>query len=122
MASIPVVPATPTPVFVTEARKVRADDRPVAVEKTVDISPETRKPVEAPVTPPATNLNEEIEAPLQEALSEIRHAIERLDGEKDASEVLTKEESDQNGRSLQASEAYSALRKPEPELTPVGTI
>lgn len=122
MASIPVVPATPTPVFVTEARKVRADDRPVAVEKTVDISPETRKPVEAPVTPPATNLNEEIEAPLQEALSEIRPAIERLDGEKDASEVLTKEESDQNGRSLQASEAYSALRKPEPELTPVGTI
>lgn len=122
MASVPVIPATPTPVFITENRKVRADDRPIAVEKTVDVSHEPRKPVEAPITPPSLSAEPEIDAPLDDALSQIRPVIEKLDGEKDVSKVLGAEEADEGGRALQASEAYGALRKPDAELTPVGTI
>ena len=122
MASIPVIPATPTPVFVTESRKVRADDRPVAVEKTVDVSHEPRKAVEAPVTPPTSSTKKDPQAPLDDALSEVRPVIEKLDGQKDVSEVMSQEEADDDGRALQASEAYGALRKPDEDLTPVGTI
>lgn len=122
MASIPVIPATPTPVFVTETRKVRADNRPVAVEKSVDVSAETRKPVQAPLAQSTSRSDEVSDAPVDEALSDIRPVIEKLDGEKDASKVLGVEEPDDEGRALQASEAYGALRKPDADLTTVGTI
>ncbi|MEL6687448.1 MAG: hypothetical protein AAFP97_07485 [Pseudomonadota bacterium] len=122
MASIPVIPAAVTPVSVTETRKVRADNRTVAVEKSVDVSHEPRKPAQAPINPSNLSSNETVEAPIDEPLSDVRPVIERLDGEKDASKVLETEEADQQERALQASEAYSALRKPDADLTPVGTI
>lgn len=122
MASIPVVPATPTPVFVTETRKVRADNRPVAVERSVDVTHEPRKPIQAPITPAKSSSEEVNEAPIDETLSDVRPVIEKLDGEKDISKVLGTEEPVEDDRVLQASEAYSALRKPDSDLTPVGTI
>ena len=122
MTSIPVVPAAVTPVSVTETRKVRADNRPVAVEQSVDVSHEPRKPAQAPIKPSNLSSNAAVEAPIDETLSDVRPVIEKLDGEKDVSKVLGTEEADQQERALQASEAYGALRKSDTDLTPVGTI
>jgi hypothetical protein len=122
MASIPVIPATPTPVFVTEVRKERTDDRPLEVERTVDISPETKKMSDGPVAAPLTKPELGDQSPIEETLSDVRPVIERLDGQRDISAALETNEPDQDDRSLQASEAYQALREPEADLTPVGTI
>lgn len=122
MASIPVIPATPVPVFITETRKVRADNRPVAVEQSVDASPETRKSAQAPIAPASSSSKTPVQAPMDQALSDVRPVIEKLDGEKDDAQVLETEEPDNEDRALQANEAYGALRKPEADLTPVGTV
>ncbi|MGB3456250.1 MAG: hypothetical protein WBG08_09320 [Litorimonas sp.] len=122
MASIPVVPATPTPVFVTETRKVRADDRSVSVERSIDISPESRPVPDNPAPLAIDMAMPDPDTPLEETLSDVRPVIERLDGTQDTGEVLGNEEPDEDSRALEASEAYQALRKPDEALTPVGTI
>lgn len=122
MASIQTIPITQTPVAVTEARKVRTDDRPIAVEQSVDVSPESRKLPEALVASTDTPSSVSKDAPLEQALSDVRPVIERLDGTKDVAETLETEEPDQEDRALQANEAYQTLRQPDEEKTPVATV
>lgn len=105
MASIHIMPITSVPVTVTETRTVRTDNRKIPVEQAVDVTPETRKLPDAP---------------MDEALSDIRPVIERLDGAKDIAETLDVEEPDQDDRAMQANEAYKTLRADDVDNTPVG--
>lgn len=124
MASIHTIPITPSPVSVTETRRVRTDDRLVPVELSVDSTPEVRKLSDTPADTyhVSTIPNQaETDAPIEKVLSDIRPVIEHLDGTKDVAETLEAEEPDQEDRSMQANEAYKTLRQPDEEKTPVGT-
>lgn len=124
MASIHTIPITPSPVSVTETRRVRTDDRQVPVELSVDITPEARKLSDTPAeTIHVSTLSDEglTEAKADKVLSDVRPVIENLDGTKDIAESLEAEVPDQEDRSMQANEAYKTLRQPDEEKTPVGT-
>lgn len=122
MASVNIMPATPTPVFATEARRVRADDRSIETDPSVDVSPETRELPETYAAAVEQAGADGESDPLEDIRPDVRPVIEHLDGAKDATEGLEQEEPDQAEISLQANEAYQTLRQPDDELTPVGTI
>lgn len=126
MASIGTIAITPTPVAITEARKVRTDDQAIPVEQAVDVSPESRKLPDTVPAPSQDKVAAKSDAPLEKALSDVRPVIERLDGTKDIAEnldeTLEAEEPDDDDRALQARGAYETLRQPDTDKTSVATV
>lgn len=122
VASHALPPITPTPVFTTETRRVREDNRAVPVEQSVDNVPDARKLpdplVKSGNTDPIMPKND----PMDEVRPDVRPVIERLDGTKDIAAALEAEEPDAADTSLQANGAYQTLRQPDEEPTPVGTV
>ena len=127
MASIATAPVTPVPVFATESRTNRADDAQLPVDKTVDVTPESKRVPEKLVKseslqPQPAGASDLAERPVDLIRPNVRPVIEKLDGVQDIVEMASDEDTERADIQLQASEAYHALRKPDDNLTPVGTI
>lgn len=122
MASVNIIPATPRRALTSKARRVRADERSIETDPSVDVCAEARKLPEtyaATVERDSTNS----EADTHETLRpDVRPLIGHPDGASDMTGSLEQEEPDQADVSLQANEAYQALRQSDEEPTTVGTI
>jgi hypothetical protein len=123
MASIREI-HTPTLVSITKTRRTRADNLPISVTQSIDTPDERRDQSgeEDHTAHPSTEFDEIlIEEPVDTVLSDVPTMIERRDRTQDVVAVLAAEEPDQEGRSMQANEAYQTLRQPDEEKTSVGT-
>lgn len=120
--SVPTKPITPTPAFMTKARKARKDNRAVATDASVDASSETLKMADMSAKPFELESDSSESEPSQDMHPDDRLPVKLMEASQELVEVLEAEEPDQADVALQASGAYKALRQADEDITPVGTI
>jgi len=113
---------TPTPVFVTKARKARKDNRAIATDASVDASSETLKLTDMSPKPFELESDSNESQTSQDISPDDRPPAKLLEAPQELAEVLEPEEPDRADIALQANGAYRALRKTDEDITPVGTI